>query len=99
MDVLNIIYYWFAELEPAIWVALFALTLSIVVAFQNWKHNRLSLLPNIDLHHNTTVGKPREITIISSGIGPAIIEEIIIIVEDKHYSMNERKRGQIYFSI
>jgi hypothetical protein len=87
MDVLNAIYCWFAKPEPAVWIALIALMTSVVVAYQNWKHNRLSVLPNIDLHRNIE-SSPGFVAIESSGVGPAIIERIIVRAEDKSYDLS-----------
>jgi len=85
MEALWSIYCWLAQLDPAVWVALFALALSIVVASQNWEHNRLSVLPNIDVHRNTI---SRTLMIESSGVGPAIIDEITVTMENKSYNLS-----------
>ena len=87
MDILNAIYSWFTKLEPAVWIALCALMTSVVVAWQNWRHNRLSVLPNVDLHCNIEAS-PGFVGIESSGVGPAIIDRITVRAEDKSYILN-----------
>ncbi len=87
MEFLNSVYCWFAELKPAVWVALIALVTSVVVACQNWRHNRLSVIPNLDLHRDISVSPPT-VSLDSNGIGPAIVEELVVEAEGEFYLLN-----------
>jgi len=70
-----------ALLEIALWapifVAVMALVLSIVVAWQNWRHNRLSVKPILTfdglLHKGPSEFK---LALANKGVGPAIITEV-----------------------
>jgi hypothetical protein len=87
MEYLNSILDWVGKLEPEVWVAIAAMFLSVVVISQNRKHNRLSVKPNIDVHRNLQ-GGPHILTLLNSGVGPAIIETLAIEVDGEKYRVD-----------
>ena len=76
--------------EPAVWVALFALLTTVVMSYQNWKHNRLSVIPNVDLNRYF-LGKNSYINLESTGLGPAKIEKLTVTIEDKSFNLCTHK--------
>lgn len=77
----------FSLLEPGVWVAIVALLTSIVFAVQNWRHNKLTVRPNLDITRDTQ-SRPARILIASSGIGPAIVKKIEARIDGKVFELS-----------
>jgi len=90
LEFLNSMFSWLLEIDPLVLIALSALLLSVVVAYQNHRHNKLSVKPNVDLHRNSQV-IPYCLTIKNTGVGPAIIESITIEAKGRNFKIDSRE--------
>ena len=65
-------------------IAVCALVLSVIVAWQNWQHNKLSVKPILNLNLDASTA-PLDIksVLTNNGTGPAIITEVRYFVDGK----------------
>ncbi len=75
-------------------VAIFALVVTIWQGRQNYKHNKMSVLPKLSITRPFDgTGKENTVSVdfINSGIGPAIIKDFILTYDGKEVSKNNYK--------
>jgi len=73
----------FSIFEPAVWIALAALITSVGALIQNWRHDKLSVFPNIDIHRID--GASGYLALESTGLGPAKLIEVRATIEGKDF--------------
>jgi hypothetical protein len=80
---------WLRQIAPGA-VALAAILLAVWEGFENRRHNRLSVVPNVDASRNFDMrGQKFDMGLLSSGLGPAVVQDLRIFVDgrmvyDKH---------------
>lgn len=72
----------------AAFVSLCALCAVIWQGYLTWKHNKLSVKPNIDVLIDLKRIDPVKITIKNHGLGPAIVDKIYFIINDESYDLS-----------
>ena len=67
----------------AVVVALVSLIVSIWEGVSNRRHNKLSVRPSLRIDRNTGLNEDVRITLINTGLGPAIIKKYKVFLEQK----------------
>lgn len=74
---------WRRQIVPGA-IALAAILLAVWEGFENRRHNRLSVVPNVDASRDFDMrAQTFDFGLLSSGLGPAVVHDLRIFIDDR----------------